>query len=836
MIRTQGFPYRAHFLHARLLLYAALWAMGLCLALGAAMPGSALATPAPLPCGGPADSPDAGRLGLTGILEISPRLDILEDGSKVLGILDVAGRDMESRFTPLGEPYRAVTPRAADIWLRLRLTPEDVQGENGVQSRDWVLVFANIYVDQLSFFLPNPEHPGQWVVKEASRFGPHPHGHLAIPFTLGPELLTQAVQGEPLTMFIRVKHHLFHLPGIFLFESQAYYNSLVVWYTLLGIFYGVMLVMIPLSLLLFVFTKDRSMLWYSLLLLALTAFFLFDNDFLDRALKNWGQWELNQLVSVIIAAVVVLAVQFTRSFLMIRRIAPGLDRVSRLYSLFGYALAFVPLARHEGLLHFWLNGLGLSAPVMMIGSAIWCRLKGFKPARFFLMAVSIFPLGIFVFIITDIGFLPRNVLTLNAFQIGSMLMAGSMSLALLDRIRELRKERERLEEARKAAVAALEERDRRVRAIFDQSFQFMSLLDPEGRVLEINRSVLAHHELTRKDIVGRPLWEVDPNMTPENRKLFRNALVQAGQGEFTRFELAEHGMHFDISVKPVFGEGGKTEFIIAEGRDITELARVQQQMFHADKMAALGRIMAGVAHEINNPNNFIYFNLPVLRDYLRAIRAELTECLRDRPDARILNMEPEALLDDVFQLLEDMEHGSRRITGIVDELKNYIRGHDEDEEMRPESLATVAGHVMALVGKQVRKSVGRLDVDVPEDLPRVIMHAGKVEQVLINLLINAAQALERTPRAEAAISLRARADGTGLLRVEVEDNGPGIPQEIQDSVFEPFFTTKGKQHGTGLGLAISQRIMEEHGGAIAMESRPGRTIFRLALPTAKESK
>ncbi len=838
MTTTQGFPYRAHFLRARLLLPTPLWILGLCLALDAAMPGSAQPLQDPSRRGGPADSAGPDQPVLAGALELSPLLDILEDESKSLGILDVAGQDMENRFTPLGEPYRALIPGSADIWLRLRLKPEDVQGGNGVQSRDWVLVFANIYVDQLSFFLPDPDHAGQWVSKETSRFGPHPHGHLAIPFTLGPELLTQAAQGQALTLFIRVKHHLFHLPGIFLFESQNYYNSLVVWYTMLGVFYGVMLIMVPLALLLFVFTRDRSMLWYSLLLLALTAFFLFDNDFLDQALKAWGLWEINQLVSVLIAAVVVLAVQFTRSFLMTKRIAPRLDTLCRINGLLGFALVLVPLARHQGLLHLWLNVLGLSAPVIMIGTAIWCRMKGFKPARFFLMAVSFFPLGIFVFIITDLGLLPRNVLTMNAFQIGSMLMAGSMSLALLDRVRELRKERERLERARGEAVAALEESDRRVRAIFDQSFQFMGLLDPQGRILEINRAALEFTGVTRAEAVGRLFWEALPHMSPENRVRLREAVERARQGEFSRFELAEQThdgpVRLDLSVKPVMGGDGRTSLIIAEGRDITELARVQQQMYHADKMAALGRIIAGVAHEINNPNNFIYFNLPVLRDYLLAIRAELAECRKHRPDARILNMAPDALLDDVFQLLEDMEHGSRRITGIVGELKNYIRGHGEDEEMRPESLSRVVGQVMTLVGKQVRKGLGRLDVDVPADLPRAAMHAGRIEQVLINLLINAAQALAGTPQAEAAIALRARADGAGALRVEIEDNGPGIPATIQGSIFEPFFTTKGKERGTGLGLAISQRIMEEHGGSIAVESRPGRTVFSLTLPAAKE--
>lgn len=846
MPSAQRCPPHAHVLrsHALVLAPLALCALAACLSLCLLVSRECRAGEI-THCGGPAQPLERGGLGLSGSMDLTPRLDILRDPSRSLGISDVSRPDAQGRFMPLSEPYLPLVPDADDVWLRLRLWPADIQGTHGSAQQDWVLVFGNVYIERLSLFLPNPRHPGQWLVKETGRAMTHPHGHLAIPFSLGPELLVQAAQGEPLTLYIRAKHQLFHLPGIFLFESQSYYNTLVVWNALLGVFYGVMLLMIPLALLSFVITRDRSMLWYSLLLLALTAFFLFDNDFLDRQLVDWDLWELNQLVSVIIAAVVVLAVQFTRAFLMTRRLTPRLDVLYRINGLFGFLLAFVPLARNQDLLHVWINGLGLSAPFMIIGAGIACRLKGFRPARFFLMAVSFFPLGIFVFIVTDMGLLPRNALTMNAFQLGSMLMAASMSLALLDRVRELRKERERLERARVEAVAALEESDRRVRAIFDQSFQFMAMLSADGSIIEINRAAMDYAGIDKSEVVGVPFWEAPKRISPENKGLMRKAVEQAARGEFARFELSEQTpaglVRLDISVKPVLGDDGSATLIIAEGRDVTELARVQQQMYHADKMAALGRIMAGVAHEINNPNNFIYFNLPVLRDYLLAIRAELSECLKDRPDARIMGMEPDALMDDVFQLLEDMEHGSARITGIVDELKNYIRGHGEDEEMRPESLATVVGQVMTLVGKQVRKGVGRLDVDIPADLPRVLMHAGRIEQVLINLLINAAQALEGAPQAEAAIALRARADAVGgsgeanVVRVEVEDNGPGIPPEVLASVFEPFFTTKGKEHGTGLGLAISQRIVEEHGGSIAVDSRPGRTVFSLTLPMAKES-
>ena len=227
------------------------------------------------------------------------------------------------------------------------------------------------------------------------------------------------------------------------------------------------------------------------------------------------------------------------------------------------------------------------------------------------------------------------------------------------------------------------------------------------------------------------------------------------------------------------------------------------------------------------PNNFIYFNLPILKRYIEAIRPMLEHHLEDDPDLKILNMPYNVFLADIFRLLENMEHGSKRITGIVSELKNYVRS-DEEEQIKVEPLGPVIERVMALVGKQVRKMVKRFDVTVADNLPPIPMNPGKIEQVLINLVINAGQAADKE---DSFVTLIARpaADGVDIL---VEDNGAGIPEEIRDQIFEPFFTSKGRETGTGLGLAICHRIVEEeHGGTIEVESTPGRgTVFTVHLP------
>jgi len=265
--------------------------------------------------------------------------------------------------------------------------------------------------------------------------------------------------------------------------------------------------------------------------------------------------------------------------------------------------------------------------------------------------------------------------------------------------------------------------------------------------------------------------------------------------------------------------------------DLTDLKRAQRQMVRADKMAALGQIVAGVSHEINNPNNFIHFNLPILRRYVDAMRPLLELELEKNPDLELLNMRYEAFLEDLFKLIDNMEHGSARITSIVSGLKSYIRS-GEDLEMKTGSIAKVIDQVMTLVGKQVSKMVKRVDVEVAENLPPVKMNAGKMEQVLINLLINAGQAADKV---DSWVRLTARAtDGGDAVEILVEDNGAGIPADSLEQIFEPFFTTKGRETGTGLGLAISQQIIDEHGGRIEVTSEVGaRSCFTVRLPAAR---
>ncbi|RII28633.1 MAG: histidine kinase [Geobacter sp.] len=265
---------------------------------------------------------------------------------------------------------------------------------------------------------------------------------------------------------------------------------------------------------------------------------------------------------------------------------------------------------------------------------------------------------------------------------------------------------------------------------------------------------------------------------------------------------------------------------------LEELRRHQDRLVQADKMASLGILVSGVAHEINNPNGLLLLNLPILRDVYADALQELEELYQREGDFLLGGVSYARMRDEIPQMLEEMVHAAQRIKRIVEDLKDFARP-DTVAAMEPFDVNQVVQAAVRLVEPSLRKATTRFAATYGERLPRVCGNSQRIEQVVINLLINACQSLPANDRAITLSTAYEQAGGNVTLTVR--DEGIGIPPEHFSHLTDPFFTTKRESGGTGLGLSISAGIAQEHGGEIIFSSPPeGGTTVKLVLPAMKE--
>ena len=257
-----------------------------------------------------------------------------------------------------------------------------------------------------------------------------------------------------------------------------------------------------------------------------------------------------------------------------------------------------------------------------------------------------------------------------------------------------------------------------------------------------------------------------------------------------------------------------------------EAARHRDELVRADKMISLGILVSGMAHEINNPNHSIGLNVPLVRTAWRDAAAIVDAAAAAQPDLRVGNMPWAEARAEVRAMIDDIEHASDRIRHLVSELRGYALDTDPGER-RQVSVNEIVNTAMRLVGKHIAKATRHFELALAGDLPPILGNPRRLEQVVINLALNACQALQNE---EQAIRIETGLAGQRVF-IRVRDEGRGIAPEHLANIRMPFFTTKRAEGGTGLGIAVSDRIAGEHGGELTFDSEPGRgTTATLWLP------
>jgi signal transduction histidine kinase len=265
-----------------------------------------------------------------------------------------------------------------------------------------------------------------------------------------------------------------------------------------------------------------------------------------------------------------------------------------------------------------------------------------------------------------------------------------------------------------------------------------------------------------------------------------------------------------------------------------ELRKAQAQLVHHEKMSSLGRLVAGIAHELNNPINFVYGNVEFLGRYLDDLRSlvelvdsaeELPGELRRRLDRAKHDVEYDFLVDDARRLIRSIRTGAERTAAIVRDLKTFSRAGDA--ELHEADVTSTIDASLTLVAPLLGADV-RVERRYAPDLPPLLCNAGHLSQVFMNILTNAAQAIDGA----GVITITARpCAGGDAVAVAITDSGPGVAPSILDSITDPFFTTKDVGEGTGLGLWISESIVRAHHGELLVRNEPGGgATFEVVVP------
>ena len=376
-------------------------------------------------------------------------------------------------------------------------------------------------------------------------------------------------------------------------------------------------------------------------------------------------------------------------------------------------------------------------------------------------------------------------------------------------------ETKRLERDRAQTLADLQAAEEQLRLTIDNAPIGMALIGLDGRWLRVNQRVVEIVGYSAEELCELTFQDVTHPEDLARDLLLFDAMLR---GEISRYELPKRYVRKDgaivdilLSASILRDDHGDPRLFIAQIQDLREKKRLEAQLALSDRMASIGTLASGIAHEINNPLAYVMLNLAALAEELRP----LVEAAAPRRAGALLG------------LVDDARTGAERVCKIVRGLKTFARaGEDHRVPMAIESAVEMAVNMTSGELRNRARLVKSYGLT-----PRVVADEARLGQVFINLLVNAAHAIPEENAAGNEIGITTSTDAEGRAVVEIRDTGCGIPAHLRARIFDPFFTTKEIGKGTGLGLSISHEIIAALGGLIEVSSEVGKgTTFRVVLP------
>jgi two-component system NtrC family sensor kinase len=386
-------------------------------------------------------------------------------------------------------------------------------------------------------------------------------------------------------------------------------------------------------------------------------------------------------------------------------------------------------------------------------------------------------------------------------------------------------------------------------AVLEYAPGFIMAIDEQGKLLFINR---IFPQYDKNEVIGSHWLQYLPADQHASLQVWFRAVFETGASKTYETSVAGPDgkrVWLTTHMGPM-RIGGRIAGVVLVAQEITELRRTQVEFAAAQKMAAVGTLAAGIAHEINTPVQFVGDSLQFLREGMNDILTVVDELQRvcrlvtqESPSAAIREalaalVKAEAAADlpylreNVPQALDRCVDGLRRVSGIVSSIREFA--HPARKEMAPVDLNRAITNTLTIARSEYAH-LAELATDLRE-LPLVTCHVDQINQVVLNLVVNAAHAIGdvfRSSGIKGRLSVGTRMDGEDVV-ISVGDTGTGIPEAIREHIFEPFFTTKDVGRGTGQGLALAWTLVtEKHGGTLSYETALGKgTTFFVRLPRA----
>jgi PAS domain S-box-containing protein len=360
---------------------------------------------------------------------------------------------------------------------------------------------------------------------------------------------------------------------------------------------------------------------------------------------------------------------------------------------------------------------------------------------------------------------------------------------------------------RKRAEEKIKKAAEEWRTTFDSITDWISICDKDFRLIRVNKAFADVLKMKPKELIGKHCYEIVHGTKEPVPSCPHQQTIKTKKPAMAEFFEPHLGIHLELMTSPIFDEKGEVVASVHVARDITERKNMQEQLIVTDRLASIGELSSGIAHELNNPLTTVIGLSELLLD------GEVPDDIRE--DLTLINKE------------------AQRTAQVVQNLLTFARKQPQEKKLV--NINDVIPKVLELRAYEQRVSNIEVNTRFASDLPEIMADGFRLQQVFINIIINAEHfMIEAHRRGTLTITTERAGD---IVRASFADDGPGIAKENLGHLFDPFFTTKEVGKGTGLGLSICHGIITEHGGRIYAESKAGKgATFIVELPILKKRK